>query len=122
MASTSEFGCDELHGCEKALFLAIGDDNWVDRIGIVVVEDKDIIVAGERRADEATSLVGEGTPGDFNVADIDVVGAEVDWIGLKLCGIGGCCRICEGKRAGFGALGGADVGAMRVAVALDGCL
>ena len=57
---------------------------------------------------------------DFDCADVDVVGAQVNGVRYDFFSICSGGSVCEGKGAGFGALGGPNVGAVRVAVTLDG--
>ena len=87
-------------------------------VGVIIVKDEEIIVAGDGWADKTASLIRESVSCDFNIADIDVVGAEMNWIRLNFFGIGGRGGIGEWEGASFGALGGLNVGSMGVAMAL----
>ena len=112
VAASTEFGCDGCHGSEKTFLFAIGYGDGVNGIGVIVVQDKKVIVAGDGWADETTCLVGECVAGDLKFADVDVVGAKVNRVWLEFFSVGSSGGVSEGKRTGFGAFGGSNVGAM----------
>lgn len=57
---------------------------------------------------------------DLEITDVDIVSAYVVGVGHDLLSICSGGSVCEWKGAGFDALGGPNVGAVGVAMTLDG--
>ena len=75
--SVDEFVIKHFESSENCFCVAIGDGGGINQVAVVIIEDKNVVVAGAGREWETTCLVGVDVAGWGSIHDggVDVVGA-----------------------------------------------